>query len=196
MSPQITGGFATSAFRMVHSLMRQTLSMSNIYQNFVQYNCGGPGPGPNQFFPPYQLYHSFFQSDLAYNNNTEGLNGVSLMAWQFGTYGTGLQKNLFQTTYPNGTTYAIDLLAFNINRGRDHGLQPYINYIKQCFNITINSFSDLVRLKFMNPQSLQQLQAVYSDVRDIDMYAGGLKEDIVGNWTIGPTFGCIIIKQY
>ena len=48
----------------------------------------------------------------------------------------------------------------------------------------------------MNQQSLQQLQAVYSDVRDIDMYAGGLKEDVVGNWTIGPTFGCIIKKQF
>jgi hypothetical protein len=152
VSPQITGEFATSAYRMGHSLMRQTLSMSNIYQNFIQNNGGGPGTGPNQFFPPYQLYQSFFQSDLAYNNNTEGLNGVLLgilndPAWQFGTYSTGLQNNLFQTTYPNGTTYAIDLLAFKINRGRD----------KQCFNITINSFSDLIRLKFMNQQSLQQL---------------------------------------
>ena len=63
VSPQITGEFATSAFRMGHSLMRQTLSMSNIYQNFIPNNGGGPGPGPNQFFPPYQLYQSFFQSE-------------------------------------------------------------------------------------------------------------------------------------
>ena len=58
----------------------------------------------------------------------------------------------------------------------------------------ITSFNDLVKFKLMNPQSLQQLQAVYKDVRDIDINAGGLKESIVGNWTIGPTFGCIIMK--
>jgi len=58
-------------------------------------------------------------------------------AWLFGTYGTGLQNKLFQTTYPNGTTNALDLLAFNLNRGHDHGLQTYINYVKQCFGYTI-----------------------------------------------------------
>ena len=201
VSPQITGEFATSAFRMGHSLMRQSLDRSNIYQNFSTNNAGGPpGPGRNLYFQAYNLYQSFFQSDMAYNSNTEGLNGILLgilndPAWRFGTYGTGLQNNLFQTTFPNGTTYAIDLLAFNINRGRDHGLQPYINYVKQCFNITINTFADLVP-KFMNQQSIQQLQAVYSDVRDVDFYAGGLKENIVPNWTIGPTFGCIISNQF
>ncbi len=172
-----------------------------IHQNFSANNANGPpGPGPNLYFPGYYLYQSFFQSDKAYNNITEGLNGIFLgilnnLAWKFGTYGNALQNNLFQTTYPNGTTYAIDLLAFNINRGRDHGLQTYVNYVKQCFKVTINTFADLVP-RFMNQQSVQQLQAVYGDVRDVDFYAGGLKENIVPNWTIGPTFGCIISNQF
>jgi peroxidase len=198
VSPQIYSEFATSAFRMGHSLMRQQLDLSNINQNFT-INANN-NTGKNRFFPSYDLSESFFQSDMAYSNTTEGLNGVLLgilnnLAWEFGTYGTSLQNNLFQTTYSNGTKYAIDLFAFNINRGRDHGIQPYVNYIKQCFNITIKSFSDLSP-KFMSKQSLQQLQAVYSDVNDIDLYAGGLKETIVSNWTIGPTFGCIIMQQF
>jgi len=106
-----------------------------------------------------------------------------------------LQNNLFQTTYPNGTTYATDLLALNINRGRDHGLQPYINYIKQCFNVTINTFADLSP-RFMNSFNAKQLEAVYSDVGDIDFYAGGLSEAIISNYTIGPTFGCVIMQQF
>ena len=106
-----------------------------------------------------------------------------------------LQNNLFQTTYANGTTYAIDLLAFNINRGRDHGLQPYINYIKQCFNVTIKTFADLSP-RFMNSFNAQQLASLYSDVKDIDFYAGGLSEAIISNYTIGPTFGCVIMQQF
>ena len=63
VSSQITSEFATSAFRIGFPLMKQTLSMSNIYQNFIPNNVGGPGPGPNQFFPPYQFYRRFFQSE-------------------------------------------------------------------------------------------------------------------------------------
>ena len=64
VSPQIYGEFATSAFRMGHSLMRQQLDLSNIYQNFT-INANNV-TGKNRFFPGYELYQSFFQSDMAY----------------------------------------------------------------------------------------------------------------------------------
>ncbi len=81
---------------------------------------------------------------------TDGLNGIffDFFIIKLGNLVLIAQvyKINFQTTYPNGTIYAIDLLAFDINTGRDHGLQPYINYIKQCFNVTINTFADLYNL--------------------------------------------------
>ncbi len=46
----------------------------------------------------------------------------------------------------------------------------------------------------MNLFNAQQLASVYSDVRDIDFYAGGLSEAIISNYTIGLTFGCIIMQ--
>ena len=46
-------------------------------------------------------------------------------------------------TYANGSTSASDLFAINIQRGRDHGLQPYYKYVQSCFGITVTSFSSL-----------------------------------------------------
>ena len=78
----------------------------------------------------------------------QGLNSIFLSllnqnAWQFGTYGNQLQNNLFQMTYSNGTLTAADLFAINVQRGRDHGLQPYYKYFQACTGITVTSFSSL-----------------------------------------------------
>ncbi len=80
--------------------------------------------------------------------------------WKFGTFGNQLQNNLFQTTYPNGTTTARDLLAINIQRGRDHGLPSYIEYLKAIRNITITSFADFVP-DIMNGFNQRGLMNVY-----------------------------------
>ncbi len=85
---------------------------------------------------------------------------VGDLAWKFGSFGFDLQNLLFQVIGSNGQTKsAVDLLATNINRGRDHGLQPYIYYVKKCLNITISSFSDLKVL--INLPSIISLQTVY-----------------------------------
>jgi hypothetical protein len=81
-------------------------------------------------------------------------------AWLFGTFGNQMQNNLFQTTFANGTTVAHDLLALNINRGRDHGLPTYTQFFSKAFNINITSFSQLQWL--MAPPRVQQLQKAYS----------------------------------
>ena len=82
------------------------------------------------------------------------------LAWKFGTYGNELQSNLFQNGMPdNSHQKAVDLLATNINRGRDHGLKPYIYYVKACHGTIINNFNDLRRL--INGPMIDALQSVY-----------------------------------
>lgn len=85
---------------------------------------------------------------------------VNDIAWKFGTYGTSLQNNFMKTTDENGNVVARDLFAINVNRGRDHGIQPYVKYIKYCFNVTINTFADLTP-RFMNRFNMLQLQSIY-----------------------------------
>lgn len=52
-----------------------------------------------------------------------------------------------------------DLAAFNIQRGRDHGLPPYFAFLKFCFNFEARSWSDL-RL-FIEENAFHELVKTY-----------------------------------
>jgi hypothetical protein len=81
------------------------------------------------------------------------------LAWHFGSFGNQLQNNLFKVADSTLPQQAVDLFATNINRGRDHGLQPYVYYVKQCLGINIYNFSDLTIL--MNTPNINTLMSLY-----------------------------------
>ena len=66
-------------------------------------------------------------------------------------------QNSFQDT-PGGDL--IDLAAFNINRGRDHGLPGYTKYVSLCTGLSIPSFSDLTKLNW-NTNAITRMSAIY-----------------------------------
>ena len=82
------------------------------------------------------------------------MNGLQYnRAWRFGTFVYELQ-NAFIGGYQSDNITPIykDLLAINIQRGRDHGLPGYTQYLKYYFNFSINSFKDLSNVKFNGQQ--------------------------------------------
>jgi hypothetical protein len=54
------------------------------------------------------------------------------------------------------TYFILFLIFLNLS-----GLQPYVAYVKKCFNITINSFSDLYTNNLINGFNVAQLQTLY-----------------------------------
>lgn len=64
-----------------------------------------------------------------------------------GSYDTNvadaLQNHLFEVTLSDGTIQAIDLLATNVQRGRDHGLPSYVYVKEKCGSKRIRDFFDL-----------------------------------------------------
>ena len=78
-----------------------------------------------------------------------------------------------------------DLVAINIQRGRDHGLPPYVDFrrhFKQ--NPTI-------------PWNLQQkLRQLYGEMNRVDLYVGGLLEKVEEGAHMGPTFSRILAEGF
>ena len=87
----------------------------------------------------------------------------------------------------------MDLVALNLQRGRDHGLNGYNQYLKVCGLTPARSFQDLTR--YMQPSSVALLSKVYKHVDDIDLFIGGAHENPLGEALVGPTFACIVAEQ-
>ena len=86
-----------------------------------------------------------------------------------------------------------DLVTRNIQRGRDHSIQPWLSYREWC-GLPINDNWKIV------PSDISQdkwntLRKLYQRVADIDLFTGGLAENPVPGGTVGITFACIIRYQ-
>merc|ERR1739837_58480 len=84
-----------------------------------------------------------------------------------------IRNHLFEKSDRTG---GLDLVALNIQRGRDHGLPGYIKYLEICGQTKIKTWNDLT--KFMTDQNIIKLQKIYQDIEDIDLYVGGFMEAI------------------
>lgn len=87
-----------------------------------------------------------------------------------------------------------DALAWDIQIGRDHGLQGYTEYVKACSGNKIKKWSDLSLT--MNEEDILKLKSIYSKVEDIDLIIGGISEKVDRDATVGPTFNCILSKLF
>ncbi|XP_049513713.1 peroxidase-like isoform X2 [Dermacentor silvarum] len=90
--------------------------------------------------------------------------------------------------------YGDDLFAIDTQRARDHGVRPYVDWVKQCQNITITNFDDLHQV--MPEETAQLYEKVYEDVRDIDLVSGALSETRLDGAELGATFACGVARQF
>jgi len=88
----------------------------------------------------------------------------------------------------------LDLVAVNIQRGRDHGLPGYNKYREICTGSKAKDWADL--RKSIEPRHIEQMRRVYKSVDDIDLYLGGFLEAAHEDSILGPVFKCIIGDQF
>ena len=79
-----------------------------------------------------------------------------------------------------------DLVAINIQRGRDHGLPPYVKF-RDFFDVSNDSIPADVMTELLN---------LYANIRDVDLYVGGLLENTEDGAHVGPTFSHILAEGF
>ncbi|XP_058467480.1 uncharacterized protein LOC131440325 isoform X2 [Malaya genurostris] len=179
-NPTVTNEFSAAAFRFGHSLIQGSYMRADRFHRFIPNNV--------------TLHDESADGDLGGPGSLHRLvrgmvNQRALKRDEFIT--AELTNHLFQTSrFPFG----LDLAAINIQRGRDHGIQPYINWRIPCGLTPIREWEDLDRV--MGPASAHRLRKAYRFIDDIDLFVGGLAERPVVGGIVGPTFSCIIAQQF
>ena len=181
-----TNAFATASFRYAHSSVTEQFKLVNSSYQEVE---------------PLDLFDAFFDTTHLRKPGLLDniLRGTSVQsAFKADSkFSDSVRNQLFETEN-NGC--GLDLFSLNLQRGRDHGLPPYNKWRDfarwQCGVTTgrVNSFDDL-RYE-MSQERINALKSVYQHVDDIDLYAGGLAENLFYNAPTGPTFWCINKLQF
>ncbi|XP_071043918.1 uncharacterized protein [Parasteatoda tepidariorum] len=181
-NPTIFNEFAAAAFRFGHSLLKPVFDRLD--------------RGYRVLSEPLHLRKSFFNSDMLYTQNAIDhiLRGLvtSSMETLDHSITEEVTNHLFELK--DKPFSGMDLAALNVQRARDHGVPGYNEYRQFCNLTKAKSFDDLT--KEIPAHIVDRLRNVYDNVDDIDLFSGGLAEKALHGGLVGPTFGCIIAKQF
>lgn len=87
-----------------------------------------------------------------------------------------------------------DLPAINCQRGRDHGLPGFTKYLEALGLGQVTQFSDL--LDTFSQSQIAKFQLVYKNVKDIDIFMGGITQKPAPGSRLGSVFTAILLKQF
>lgn len=184
--PRITNEFAAAAFRFGHSLIPSTFSMVSQPQNGARSLISQNMHLKDIFFKPDQFKSNAMMMD-------DLLRGLAVQdgdAWD-NVFSDDITNHLFETKKNSG---GLDLVALNIQRGRDHGLPGYNAYREVCSIGKARDFDDL--LDYISADDVSRLKNIYSSVDDIDLYVGGFLERKHRDSILGPVFKCLIADTF
>ena len=100
-------------------------------------------------------------------------------------------NHLFQA---KNKSFGMDLVALNLQRGRDHGLPGYNAFRELCGLKRVKNFNGFADV--MPNQIVERLELIYEDVDDVDLFIGGISESSLPGALLGPTFRCIVGDQF
>ena len=178
LNPSVSNVFATAAFRFGHTLVANQLE---------SYARGGRThlaavPITRTQFAPYAMYDN--STVEAY---VRGLTTQPAQAFDT-AFAPELTGHLFQE---EGESFGMDLVALNIQRGRDHGVAPYLAWRTLCGLPTVESWKGLAML--FPSMVVARLQALYKSVEDIDIFVGGILE--VKDFHLNNSFKRILLVE-
>ncbi|KAI1303198.1 Peroxidasin -like protein [Halotydeus destructor] len=175
-NPTVDNALATSVYPFLYSMMPAKFERYSSQLKMV-----GTQPMGDTYFNPSDLYDG--------NKLDEYLMGMVSQNAHNSDLVVSNEMMSFATKEP------FDLVAIIIQQGRDHGIPGYTEWRKLC-NIqpSVNNFKDLEAI--MNKTVAQKFTRLYKHVQDIDLFSGGLAEAHIRGAMVGPTFACLLGRQF
>ncbi|KAF8782735.1 Chorion peroxidase like protein [Argiope bruennichi] len=176
LNAAIINSFATAANRFGHTLVQEDIEM---------YSSQGARHDEStlQKFDP-SLLHRKDSFDALVRGT------LRQPAQAFDSHVSNQLKNqLF-----NDSGYGLDIIALNIQRGRDHGLPGYNEWREYCGLPRLRNFKELENI--MEPTVAKNFSRLYGNVDDVDLYPAGIAENPLPDAILGPTFACIVAEQF
>ena len=178
-NPSITNEFSTASYRFGHSMIQ------GIIQLFTTTN-----PRKDEQFV---LHDEFRNSSRLSNFEGKGIEKIlmGLINQPSQTFDKEVSIEVTNFLFPDetGKSFGGDLVARNIQRGRDHGLPGFCCYYKlyedENFNCN-NGWSQ--RYNGFSPDNWALLQSIYEKPNDIDLFTGGLAQESQTDGLTGNVF--------
>ncbi len=180
----IANEFSTAFYRLGHSMLSDN----------VRLNSGGLEALRNLFFNPQPIRNAGIEEFLG------GLFRQTMQNIDVHVI-DGVRNFLFN---PMGSVHArapgqpvsrhafLDLVALNIQRGRDHGLPGY-NACRIAYGLSPHSsFSDIS----CDPEVAHSLAAVYSSPDEVDPWIGALAENTLPGAAVGELTCAALVEQF
>lgn len=177
LDPSVSVTFSTAAYRVGHTMVGNKIPRK--------------GPGLSDL-PPFHADDMFFRSSEVMESGIEPfLRGtVCTSAQEIDIYVVDALRNfLFKNVRGE---VGVDLIALNLQRGRDHALPPYVEIVKRFTRRKIRSFQDVSR----DEEVQNRLSRAYGDVTKVEAWIGLMAEDHVAGSSMGPTLLAIWIEEF
>ncbi|XP_022824811.1 peroxidase-like [Spodoptera litura] len=171
--PEVTLEF-TFCLRWFHLMQSTTAKFYDRYGNYIK---------------DYPLLKTTFRTGfLGQGDNIEYFT-QNMMRDGCRAYDSSIEHDFANDALP-GVQRSLDVAAGDINKGRNLGVAPYVDYVKHFTGIEINCFEDLAA--FIPVAKIEVLKSLFGDVKDIDLIVGLWVEEPMKGGHIPLTFASII----
>ncbi|XP_060118309.1 thyroid peroxidase [Heteronotia binoei] len=184
VNPGVANVFSTAAFRFAHAAIHPIIKRLNTqYQN-----------DPN--LPNLHLHEVFF---TPWRLIKEGgldplLRGMLAAPAKLQVQDQLLNEELTKKLFVLSNNGSLDLASLDLQRGRDHGLPGYNEWREFCDLPGLRTETDLATA-IENKNVVKKIMELYGNPDNIDVWLGGIVENILPGARTGPLFACIIGKQ-
>jgi peroxidase len=180
INPTMSTGFATAAFRFGHSSIPNFLERWSPSHEFISSKRLS-----TMLLQPFDLLKPWYADQYM-------LGMLNKPALEIGESMTKeVTHHLFERP---GQHFGLDLASLNIQRGRDHGIPSFNRWREWCGLKPVHTWQEAGQV-FTN-HSAHSYPKIYASPEDIDLWSGGLSERPESGALLGPTFTCILGRQF